>query len=349
MIGVLNRLSKLDTRISIIVKQFSDNSIVRIYCNVVGLFFAFVFAALLALMPILYLFNPFYTNWFIVPNFSNKRIEIVKQIILENAGNKSESAVVSMSNTFPEIMNYKYKLNVAYSLDPYKYDKSKNYFKILVPSHSRRRFVVKYIFQLGNRIEITRGNIAVDASAPTIQSFDPTVTDSNRNIDSTAKAITVNNTTPYDKAETIFKYVIDYMTYTYDYRYAHAGAASAYSTGKGVCEEYAGLFTVMAQAVGLPCRYDYGIRISELTNSYQEISTGHAWPEIKLKDGQWVPIEVTQNNPGTRRSMDWLKANLDRAFRNSYGIYIRFNMDSQVSSVNGGNITSMGILLVKQF
>jgi len=105
----------------------------------------------------------------------------------------------------------------------------------------------------------------------------------------------------------------------------------------------------MAQAVGLPCRYDYGIRISQLTNSYQEISTGHAWPEIELKGGQWMPIEATQNDPNTRRSIDWLKANLDRAFRNSYGIYIRLDTGSQVKTVGGGDITSVGILLAKQF
>jgi transglutaminase-like putative cysteine protease len=60
---------------------------------------------------------------------------------------------------------------------------------------------------------------------------------------------------------------------------------------RGDCTEHADLFASLARAVGIPTRRCQGLLIQE------EQAVYHAWVEVAL-DGQWIPVDTTQNRVG---------------------------------------------------
>ncbi|MDF2521793.1 MAG: transglutaminase domain protein [Clostridia bacterium] len=97
-------------------------------------------------------------------------------------------------------------------------------------------------------------------------------------------------------AKDIYDFVNLYITYNTDYDYANKGALSAIRTAKGVCDEYATLFTALSRAVGLPARVVTGYWLDESLNTgvWNDISSKpHAWAEFYLPNAGWIPVEPT--------------------------------------------------------
>lgn len=66
---------------------------------------------------------------------------------------------------------------------------------------------------------------------------------------------------------------------------------------KGVCVDYAILYTALLRAAGIPSRIVTGIPVySILISREKEIDMGHAWAEIKLPEYGWIPIDVTSED-----------------------------------------------------
>ncbi len=84
----------------------------------------------------------------------------------------------------------------------------------------------------------------------------------------------------------------DWITHNiaYDSNYADLPwlpASQIIAARRGVCKDYAVLFTALARASGIPCR----IVIGEVDIS--DSMTGlHAWNEV-LIEGEWVPVDVS--------------------------------------------------------
>ncbi len=117
---------------------------------------------------------------------------------------------------------------------------------------------------------------------------------------SKAQQLTEGLEDDYYKAKAIFEFVNTYMTYDESDRYRNKGAVSALTTGRGVCEDYATLFTALCRSVGIPSRVVEGYRFDRSPNAllnHQWVNAdlnGHAWAEFYLKDYGWIPVEVTQ-------------------------------------------------------
>lgn len=121
-------------------------------------------------------------------------------------------------------------------------------------------------------------------------------------IESTASEIVAKasdfdlSTTKVELAKKIYDFVNTYITYDVNTKYANQGALSAIKTARGVCDEYATLFTALSRALKLPARVVTGYWIDEpLANQeWNDVSTkAHAWAEFYLPMVGWVPVEPT--------------------------------------------------------
>jgi transglutaminase-like putative cysteine protease len=104
---------------------------------------------------------------------------------------------------------------------------------------------------------------------------------SNSEIVSLAKKLTAGLTTPLDKAEAIFNYVRDTISYSYYYDTKY-GAVETMHTKKGNCVDQSHLSVALYRAVGLPARYVHGF----CTFSDGDVC-GHVWTQV-LIDNTWV-------------------------------------------------------------
>ena len=101
--------------------------------------------------------------------------------------------------------------------------------------------------------------------------------------------LTAGLSTDYRKASAIFEFVNTKMIYANDTNSANKGALSALKSMKGVCEEFATLFTALCRAQEIPSRVVAGYKYDATARTLID----HAWAEIYLDDYGWVPVEPT--------------------------------------------------------
>ncbi len=97
---------------------------------------------------------------------------------------------------------------------------------------------------------------------------------------------------PWDKAQTIYNYVVNSVAYDYmkmlTVRNPYVpDIDDTYLTGLGICFDYAALFACMARVQGIPTQLVTGVLLP----------TGekHAWNRVLL-DGNWMSLDTTFNN-----------------------------------------------------
>lgn len=112
-----------------------------------------------------------------------------------------------------------------------------------------------------------------------------------------AKALELASTgTVVEKAKKIYDFVNLHIKYDTDPRFANKGALSGFITGRGVCDEYATLFTALCRAAGIPSRVVEGYWLEDEVkeNQWTDVSDKrHAWSEFYLPDIGWIPVEPT--------------------------------------------------------
>ncbi len=118
---------------------------------------------------------------------------------------------------------------------------------------------------------------------------------------SAAKKAAGNQTDPVLKAKKIYDYVASNLYYDWDRaedrNYQFMNASEILEIGKGVCADYAILYTALLRANGIPSRVVGGIPVTLiLGENNKTLDVGHAWVEVKLPGYGWIPIDITQEN-----------------------------------------------------
>ena len=101
------------------------------------------------------------------------------------------------------------------------------------------------------------------------------------------------------KAKKIYAYVASRLHYDWeraaDRNYKFMDASEILKTGKGVCADYAILYTALLRANGIPSRVVGGIPVTLILGEKNKtLDIGHAWVEVKLPGYGWIPIDITQ-------------------------------------------------------
>ena len=102
---------------------------------------------------------------------------------------------------------------------------------------------------------------------------------------------------PWAKARLIFRWVRKHMVYKYPPP-GGRGATIALREGRGDCGQYADLFIAMCRSAGVPARFVGGFALNETQPGQPPVVGSHAWAEILLPDGSWVPVDPTGEEEG---------------------------------------------------
>jgi len=124
--------------------------------------------------------------------------------------------------------------------------------------------------------------------------------DSNEII-SAAKSVIGNESDPIIKAKKLYNFVVAKLDYDYerakDKNYKFYYASEILKIGKGVCADYAILYTALLRASGIPSRISAGVPVEAVINAKDStLDFGHAWVEVKLPGYGWIPIDVTSED-----------------------------------------------------
>jgi len=116
-----------------------------------------------------------------------------------------------------------------------------------------------------------------------------------------AKTAAGKETDPVLIAKNLYNFVTRQLEYDYvraeDKHYDFYYASDILKLGKGICSDYAILYTALLRAVNIPARIAAGIPVEAVINSPDStLSFGHAWVEVKLPGYGWVPFDVTSED-----------------------------------------------------
>lgn len=119
---------------------------------------------------------------------------------------------------------------------------------------------------------------------------------SSKDIDDTARDITKDAKSNYERAQKIYKWISKNLSYDYDKAERvsvnpagiESGSIIAFKTRKGICFDYSCLYISMCRAVGLKVRLVTGL-------GYSGVTWGdHAWNQVFLKEkNKWINVDTT--------------------------------------------------------
>jgi transglutaminase-like putative cysteine protease len=141
------------------------------------------------------------------------------------------------------------------------------------------------------------------------QDVDPTYFDTGgvtTRIGDLARAITRAAASPFEKAVTLNRYLLDPANgYHYSLKTEPGSTGDALENflfrGKtGYCEQFASAMAVMLRTVGVPARVAVGFTSGQQEDGYQSISTSdaHAWVEGYFAGVGWLPFDPTPLDDG---------------------------------------------------
>ncbi|MBX7246825.1 MAG: transglutaminase-like domain-containing protein [Candidatus Sumerlaeaceae bacterium] len=157
----------------------------------------------------------------------------------------------------------------------------------------RRRYTLTNCFYDPHVTSATVGNYKPDDSQVAFYTASEPYLELTDDITSAARIAVGDETNPLEKARRIFQYVRKHMTYAYPPP-GGRGASIALACGKGDCGQYADLFTALCRAQGLPARMGAGFHLFFSKSGDGQTTVGsHAWAELMLPDGSWVPVDPT--------------------------------------------------------
>lgn len=148
---------------------------------------------------------------------------------------------------------------------------------------------------------IKSSNLSYDEGDEDLQIYttdDLFVDSDNPVIYNTAKSLIKDETRPIEIAKILYNYVVRNLDYDFpraeekDYEFLYA--SEILDRRKGVCADYAILYTALLRSAGIPARLAAGIPVwAILLEKEKEIDMGHAWVEVKLPGYGWIPIDIT--------------------------------------------------------
>jgi hypothetical protein len=142
-----------------------------------------------------------------------------------------------------------------------------------------------------------------------VQDVDPTYLDTGgvtTRIGDLARAVTRAAASPFEKAVTLNRYLLDPANgYHYSLKTAPGSTGDALENflfrGKtGYCEQFASAMAVMLRTVGVPARVAVGFTSGQQEDGYQSISTSdaHAWVEGYFAGVGWLAFDPTPLDDG---------------------------------------------------
>ncbi len=120
----------------------------------------------------------------------------------------------------------------------------------------------------------------------------------NSKIKSLVNSLTKGLTSDFDKAEAIFNYVRDKVSYSFYYN-THYGAAGTLSAKRGNCVDQSHLLVAMYRTAGLAARYVHGKCTFSSGNTY-----GHVWAQV-LIGNTWVCADATSSRNSFGEIVNW--------------------------------------------
>ena len=120
----------------------------------------------------------------------------------------------------------------------------------------------------------------------------------NSKIQSLVDSLTKGLTSDLAKAQAIFNYVRDHISYSFYYNTRH-GAVGTYTAGSGNCVDQSHLLVAMFRTAKLPARYVQG------TCKFSSGSTyGHVWTQV-LVNGKWYVADATSSRNSFGSIANW--------------------------------------------
>ncbi|MBI3332700.1 MAG: transglutaminase domain-containing protein [Candidatus Omnitrophica bacterium] len=108
-----------------------------------------------------------------------------------------------------------------------------------------------------------------------------------------AKAVTAGSRTPAEKAEAIYRYVINRVRYDKETPgWGKGDTLRACQVGAGNCTDFHSLFISLARASGIPARFTIGLPVPEKPEG--EIPGYHCWAEFYLPGAGWIPVDASE-------------------------------------------------------
>jgi len=108
----------------------------------------------------------------------------------------------------------------------------------------------------------------------------------------TAKSLAEGLNRTIDKVFAVLRFVVDYLEYDPSTP-SRASAVEAYESRRGVCEQYARLFTALCRAMGVPARVARGFGLLSLEpDVVHRADSLHAWAQFFAQDYSWIPVET---------------------------------------------------------
>ena len=115
----------------------------------------------------------------------------------------------------------------------------------------------------------------------------------NDDIRSLAQSITEGASSPEEKADRIYRYVIERMAYDKQIPgYGNGDTLRACAVGAGNCTDFHSLFISLARASGIPARFQIGLPVPEKAEG--EIPGYHCWAQFYLNGVGWVPVDASE-------------------------------------------------------
>jgi transglutaminase-like putative cysteine protease len=117
-----------------------------------------------------------------------------------------------------------------------------------------------------------------------------------------AAEVTKGRTTPLAKAQAIYDYVVDTMSYDKSGTgWGHGDIYWACDAKRGNCTDFHALFVGLARSVGIPAKFEIGFPLPA-AHGHGEIAGYHCWAEFYLAGYGWVPVDASEarRNPDKR-------------------------------------------------
>ncbi len=109
-----------------------------------------------------------------------------------------------------------------------------------------------------------------------------------------ARKVTQGQSTPLNKARSIYDYV--FATMKYDKTgtgWGHGDVLYACNAKKGNCTDFHSLFIAMARSQGIPSRFEIGFPLPADQHS-GEIAGYHCWAEFFEPKHGWIPVDISE-------------------------------------------------------
>lgn len=216
---------------------------------------------------------------------------VLNVLILVFALNTASTFLNDESNLNKAIQSSKLYSDLSNTvIIPFKYDLNEMILNIVSPIFNTFKEI------RGRNIEYLYNGVTIDEAMKSNDTIEEFAKESVKNIDD-----------PYNQAIKLYEDVIEMLDYDDEKSKDilnenfenSSGAISAFESGKGICFDYASLYSALAESIDLPTR----IVVGKGFDGNQWIN--HAWNEVYIEDlDEWIQVDTTFGETGNYFDID---------------------------------------------